>query len=123
MAQANINDRAALERIYPPDAFASDAAQNDNIASAVERGVRVLSAPDASGEFGLEPASRQIGEVASDAFLAPRRRGAATGSGDPDPRAGYNEFLEDIVEAARRSGFDAKETPGRGDPRIRGLRQ
>jgi len=123
MAKANISDRGALQRIYPPDAFAGDAAQNDNVASAVESGVRVLSAPDDAGEFGVERASRQIGEAVSEGFLAPRRRAAATASGDSDPRAGYQDFLEDIIAAARRFGFEAKDTPGWGDPRIRGLRQ
>ncbi len=121
MASANIADRAGIERIYPAEAFASDAAQNDDLASGLERGVRVLSAPDADGAFGLEQATRQVGEVPSASFLAPRRRQAA--AGDPDPRAGYAEFLDDIVTAAQRFGFEAEDTPGQGDPRIRGLRQ
>ena len=120
-ATANIADRAGLERIYPADAFASGAAQNDNLAAGLERGMRVLSAPDAGGEYGVERASRQVGEAPAPIVLAPRRRPAE--SGEPDPRAGYAEFLDDIVAAARRFGFEAKDTPGRGDPRIRGLRQ
>lgn len=128
MSTASIHDRGALERAYPRDAFAGDAAQNDSTASAVRRGVRVLSAPDAAGEFGLERASRQVGEAASAAvFLAPRRRaggaGSAAGSGGPDPYDGYEEFLDAIIAAARQFGFAADESPGRGDPRIRGLRQ
>lgn len=123
MTKANISDRRALERIYPADAFASDAAQNANLASGVEKGVRVLSAPDNGGEFGLERASRQVGEAASPAFLAPHRHHAATGSEPEDPRGGYDEFLQDIVAAAQQFGFEAKKTPGRDDPRIRGLRQ
>ena len=121
MATENIADRAGLERIYPAEAFASDAARNDDFASGLERGVRVLSAPDAGGAFGVERATRQVGEVAAASFLVPRRRQAA--SGDPDPRAGYAEFLDDIVAAALRIGFEAEDAPGRGDPRIRGLRQ
>ncbi|MGA8383436.1 MAG: hypothetical protein WB710_20110 [Stellaceae bacterium] len=121
MATANIADRAGLERIYPAEAFASDAAQNDDLATGLERGVRVLSAPEAGGAFGVERAARQVGEAQSPSFLVPRRRRAA--AADPDPQAGYAEFLTDIVEAARRFGFEAKDTPGRGDPRIRGLRQ
>ena len=121
MATANIADRAGLERIYPAEAFASDAAQNDDLASGLERGVRVLSAPDAGGAFGVERATRQVGEAPAASFLVPRRRQA--GSGDPDPQAGYAEFLNDVVGAARRFGFEAKDTPGQGDRRIRGLRQ
>ena len=32
-------------------------------------------------------------------------------------------FLDDIVDAARRFGYKPEESPGQGDPRIRGLRQ
>ncbi len=121
MAKAKIDDRAVLERIYPAEAFAADAAQNDLASSTVLRGVRVLSAPDDNGEFDVEPGSRQVGETAASPFLAPHRQ-----AGDrpaADLCAGYEEFLHDIVDAARRFGFAAEDTPGRGDPRIRGLRQ
>jgi hypothetical protein len=121
MAKAKIDDRAALERIYPAEAFAADSAQNDLASSTVLHGVRVLSAPDDNGEFDLEPGSRQVGEAAAAPFLAPHRQAA-----DPalsESRAGYQQFLQDIIEAARRFGFAAEDTPGRGDPRIRGLRQ
>ena len=120
MAKANIDDRAALERIYPAAAFAADAAQNDLASSTILRGVRVLSAPDAAGEFDLEPGSRQIGEAAAAPFLEPHRAGAQSNA---DSLAGYEQFLQDIIETARRFGFEADHTPGRGDPRIRGLRQ
>jgi hypothetical protein len=116
-----------LERIYPAEAFAADAAQNDLASSTVLRGVRVLSAPDGAGEFDLEPGSRQIGEAAGAPFLAPHRqagdRGQAGDRAVSTSRAGYEEFLQDIIEAARRFGFEAQDAPGRGDPRIRGQRQ
>ncbi len=121
MAKANIDDRAALQRIYPAEAFAADAAQNDLPSSTVLKGVRVLSAPDAAGEFELEPGSRQVGEAAAAPFLEPHRRaGVQPGA---DPRAGYEQFLDDVVEAARQFGYEAERSPGQGDPRIRGLRQ
>lgn len=125
MTKVNIADRAALERAYPPTAFADDSAQNADSASGQLRGVRVLSAPNAAGEFAFERGSRQVGEAPSAAFVAAYRRdpvatpGAATSAAD----RGYREFLDEIVEAARRFGYRADKSPGQGDPRIRGLRQ
>jgi hypothetical protein len=133
MAKANIHRRSTLEEIYPPDVFASDAAQNGRVPSTVLGGVRILSAPDAAGDFDFERATQQIGEAASASFLAPHRREAriqdagcdnpTTMSADPDPRAGYEAFLDDIVAVAQRFGFEPEESPGRNEPRLRGLRQ
>jgi len=52
--KANIHDRSALERAYPAEAFASDAAQNGRMPSEVLCGVLILSAPDAAGDFAFE---------------------------------------------------------------------
>jgi hypothetical protein len=125
MAKANIHRRNTLEEIYSPDAFASDAAQNGRVPNTVLSGVRILSAPDAAGDFEFERATQQIGEATSASFLAPHRReeGTLIESADPDPRAGYEAFLNDIVAIARRFGFELKESPGRDEPRLRGLRQ
>ncbi len=126
MPKVKLEDRAALERAYPPDAFAADTAHNAATSSEAISGVRILSAPDDAGEFSFERGSRQVGEASSVAFVAPyRRRGNA---GEPeavssDPCAGYQAFLDDIVDAARRFGYKPEESPGQGDPRIRGLRQ
>jgi hypothetical protein len=99
MARANIHRRTTLEEIYPPDAFASDAAQNGRLPTTVLSGVRILSAPDTGGDFDFERATQQIGEASSASFLAPQRReertqdagrdSPTTVSADPDPRAGY----------------------------------
>jgi hypothetical protein len=51
MPKTNIHRRSTLEEIYPPDAFASDTAQNGRVPNAVLSGVRILSAPDAAGNF------------------------------------------------------------------------
>jgi hypothetical protein len=125
MAKANIHRRSTLEEVYPPDAFASDAAQNGRVPNTVLSGIRILSAPDAAGDFDFERATRQIGETASASFLAPHRReeGTLAESAMPDPRAGYEAFLEDIVAVAQRFGFEPEESPGRDEPRLRGLRQ
>jgi hypothetical protein len=125
MAKANIHRRSTLEEVYPPDAFASDAAQNGRVPNTMLSGIRILSAPDAAGDFDFERATRQIGETASASFLAPHRRekGPLAESAIPDPRAGYEAFLEDIVAVAQRFGFEPEESPGRDEPRLRGLRQ
>jgi len=44
-------------------------------------------------------------------------------SADPDPRAGYEAFLANIVAVAERFGFEPEASPGRDEPRLRGLRQ
>ena len=133
MPKANIHRRSTLEAVYPPDAFASDAAQNGRVPSEVVSGVRILSKPDAAGDFEFERATRQTGEVGSAAFLAPHRREERTLSAerdsptevstDPDPQAGYEAFLADIVAAAQSFGFEPAASPGRNEPRLRGLRQ
>jgi hypothetical protein len=133
MAKANIHRRSTLEDVYPPDAFASDAAQNGRVPNTVLSGVRILSAPDAAGDFDFERATQQIGEAASPSFLAPHRReertvdagrdSPATVAADPDPQSGYQAFLADIVAVAQRFGFEPEKSPGRDEPRLRGLRQ
>jgi hypothetical protein len=133
MPKANIHDRRSLEAAYPPDAFASDAAENGRSPTTLLKGVRVLSAPDAAGEFALERATRQVGEAASAIFLAPQRRedrlidagrdSPTPASAEPDPTAGYEAFLSDLVAAAQQFGFKPEKSPGRDEPRLRGLRQ
>jgi len=111
MASVDINDRGSLERAYPEDAFASDAAQNEAVSSQFRHGVRIGGAPDRVGRFELARVRRHAGEAAAEDFLIPRKE------------AGYTRFLDDIVEAANRVGFRTEESPGLGDPRLRGLRQ
>jgi hypothetical protein len=125
LPRANVNDRRSIERLYPPDAFARDAAENDRPGIAILRGVRIAAAPDADGNFPLEPAARHAGEMPAAPFLAPfRRRAASENAGaDPDPRRLYDAFLDDIIAAARRYGYRAEASPGPGDPRLCGPRQ
>ena len=125
MATANIHDPRSIERIYPRDAFASDASGNDRGKVETLKGVRITAAPDETGDFGLEPAALHAGEAPSATFLAPFHRATAQegATEDPDPQLGYEAFLDEIVEAAKRFGFRADASPGPGDPRLRGLRQ
>ena len=74
MATVNANDRSSLERVYPEDAFANDAAQNERVPNELLRGVLISSAPDASGYFGVDRATRHVGEPETPHFLAPARR-------------------------------------------------
>ena len=127
MPKANIHRRRTLEEVYPPDVFASDAAKNGRVPNTILSGVRILSAPDAPGDFDFERATQQIGEAASATFLAPHRReegieDAGRGT-STNPQVGYEAFLTDIVAAAQRFGFKPEESPGRDEPRLHGLRQ
>jgi len=124
MARVNIHDRTTLERAYPADDFARDAARNETT-GAVRHGVRIGRAPDGEGWFEVEPAAQHAGEAEAPNFLAPTRRVADPREQSvPSPDRGYGEFLDDIVATANRYGFEPEESPGRGqDPRIRGLRQ
>ncbi|HTW53611.1 MAG TPA: hypothetical protein VME45_17095 [Stellaceae bacterium] len=132
MARVNIHDRASLEQAYPAKAFAGDAAQNERASHELRHGVRIGSAPDAAGWFDLERATRHIGEPDTPYFLAPARRAeelverghhhAARQDSRPHPAAGYAGFLDDIVAAVKRFGFRAEESPGRDEPRLKGLR-
>ena len=126
MAIANIKDRASIERVYPPDAFAVDAADNDKQpGNQVLHGVCIRSAPDAQGAFEVERASRQVGEMGGALFLAPypRSMGHDFASRAPDPAAGYDAFIDEIIAAAPCFGFREAEAPGRGDERLQGARQ
>jgi hypothetical protein len=121
MTRANVQDRATLERAYPFKAYERDAAQNSLAGGQVIRGVRISSGPDAVGAFDLEPARLHVGETAGAIFLAPQRRDG--GSGEINQRASYQKFLDEVIAAARRFGFEPEQAPGRNDPRLRGLRQ
>jgi hypothetical protein len=74
MPTAHIKRRETIERVYPPDAFASDVAQNSQTTNQVRLGVRILSAPNAAGDFESERSSQHVGETASPTFLAPHRK-------------------------------------------------
>ncbi len=132
MATANVNDRGSLERAYPEDGFANDAAQNDQAKAEVFHGVHIASAPDKDGNFELQRATRHVGEPPSADYLTPVRRteepldqahNEPAQVSRPEPARGYAQFLDDIVNAAQRFGYRADESPGPGDPRLRGLRQ
>jgi hypothetical protein len=132
MPTANIKRRETIERVYPPDAFASDAAQNSQTTNQVRLGVRILSAPNADGDFELERSSQHVGEAASSTFLAPHRKERGVNSEQPglqpdiiapDSRDGYADFISDIVAAAEQFGFEPEKSPGRAEPRLQGLRQ
>jgi hypothetical protein len=125
MPQANINDRRSIERVYPHDAFARDAARNDRHRIELLRGVRIASAPDDNGDFAIEPAAQHAGEAPAAVFLAPfhRRTAEEHAAVDPDPRNGYDAFIDEIIDAAQRHGYRASQSPGPADPRLSGARQ
>jgi hypothetical protein len=121
MPTGNIDSRASLELIYPPDAFAQDAARNGQVTNQVALGIRILSAPNAAGNFETERAGQQVGEAVPPTFLAPHRReerlinagceSPVAQSAQPDPQEGYQAFLADILAAAQRFGFEPEKKP------------
>jgi hypothetical protein len=124
VSKANIHDRASIERIYPPDAFAGDAAENQKQpANELIKGVRIASPPDENGAFDLDPTAQHVGEDPGTAFLAPYRPAGTEAHASGHPHAGYDDFIERIIEGARELAETAHASPGPGDPRLRGLRQ
>jgi hypothetical protein len=117
MATANIHNRSSIELIYSPEEFDRDSVENDRPGIDVLKGVRVLSAPDEHGNFELASAAKHIAEAGDSIFLVPYR------SGQSDSEKAYHLFVRDIIEAAQRDGYVAADSPGQGDPRIRGARQ
>jgi len=98
MPKANIHRRSTLEEIYPPDAFASDAAQNGRVPNTVLSGVRILSAPDAAGDFEFERATQQIGgSLGQLSCPAP--------PGRQDPRRGTRQPDEGIGRSRSTGGL------------------
>ena len=66
--------RKSIEGIYPPDAFAGDASENDRTRIEMLKGVRIASAPDEAGDFEMEPAVHHAGEVPGEARLKGARQ-------------------------------------------------
>ena len=124
MPQASIHDRRSIERLYPPEAFAVDAAENQKQpANELIRGVRILAPPDRSGAFELAPATQHVGEDFGPEFLAPYRPAGNEARASTDPDRGYEGFIDDIVAAAERLAETARPSPGPGDQRLQGARQ
>lgn len=133
MSQANIRDRNSVERIYPHAVFLREANANSRAKASVLRGLSILSTPDAAGDFSLVRAAQHAGEREPGegaVFLCPFAQAtpqsaeypAATAGGaaaeDPDP---YAAFISRVIDTARTARLP--EPTGRGDPRLRGLRQ
>ena len=122
--KVDINDRRSIERIYPPDAFAVDAAENQKQpGNELVRGVRIASPPDGAGAFELDPAALHVGEDPGTMFLAAFRPAGTEARASTHPHDGYDDFIDRIIGAAREFAETAQTSPGPGDPRLRGLRQ
>ena len=145
MTSASINDRASVERLYPREAFEEDAGSNARGKSTVLRGVRILSGPDARGEFRIARGSQHVGEVhvgeaqgrGNGLFLAPDLGAnfAALAQKDTDyggaeeksdaigsvaaRGAEYDAFIDRVIAAARAADFE--QPIGRGEERLKGF--
>src|SRR5689334_5585863 len=139
MAEANVNNRASVERLYPRSDFEREAAENSEAKATVHRGLRIVSAVDAKGTFSAERASRHVGEndpEADTVFVAPFLRegyaalqqttvyGGAAEQGDAVARTEaqrdeYGVFIDRIIASAKSVHF--KPAVGRGEDRLKGF--
>jgi hypothetical protein len=136
MTSANVNDRAGIERLYPREAFRSDAAKNARGKAPVLHGVLIASEVSESGDFTLQRIRRQTGEsdpLGDTRFLAPfahppSGQTASYGGSAENPAApataeggepDYDGFIDRIIETASRAAF--KKPIGRHEPRLRGF--
>ena len=135
MAEATVNDRASVERLYPRTDFERDAGENSDAKASVQRGLRIVSGVDASGTFRAERGLRHVGEndPEGDAlFIAPFLReahapvpqtdaygGGAAPAEAADKTEDYRAFIGRIIASARSAEF--KEPIGRGEERLQGF--
>jgi hypothetical protein len=117
MSNANINDRASIERIYPRAVFLRESNANMRAKASMLRGLRILVGPDGAGRFELVRALHRAGEPESgaDVFLCPVATAPSEAAADP-----YDAFLDRVIATARAAqrSYDA----GRGEARRKGLR-
>jgi hypothetical protein len=137
MAQANINDRLTLERLYPREAFDRDSRLNAEVKAEVLHGLKITSAPDSSGAFRLVRASRHVAELnpegdvvfvfphgyrGDDALIqgpdygGPEERKEAPSGGHD---TAYERFIDQVVEAAQSADF--KPAIGCRESRLEGF--
>jgi hypothetical protein len=133
MSQANIHDRASIESIYPRAVFAREANANARAKASVLRGLSIGSAPEGTGAFELVRAARHTGEKEVEGgaiFLCPFAQGTGENAANPaaasaasggSARGAYDLFIDEVIATASRA--TAPPTAGRGDARLRGLRQ
>jgi hypothetical protein len=138
MSIANVNDRSSIERIYPRDAFESDAANNSRGKALVLEGVLIASQPSENGEFELVRKRRNVAENDPEGdtlFLAPylgrdyaaleqtpeysAPQEKADGLGAVERGADYGAFIERIIETAKAARF--KSPIGKKEERLRGF--
>ena len=139
MSTANVNDRASIERIYPRDAFETDAANNSRGKALVLQGVLIASQPSESGEFTFLRKRRHVGENDPEGdtlFVAPYLGqeysaleqtpgyGGAQETGDAVDEVergarDYDAFVDRIIATAKAARF--KEPIGKNEERLRGF--
>ncbi len=105
MGEANVNDRASVERLYPREDFERDAGENSEAKATVYRGLRIVSAVDVEGKFTAERASRHVGESDPEAdtiFVAPFLTYAYASLRQSDVYGGPEERSDSPVPSARK---------------------
>lgn len=124
MQVANVNDAGSVEKLYSKADFETDARLNAQDKAVVHHGLKILTAPDANGDFTLIRANQHVGEehapvhsVFVSPFLEASEYGRfiqdGTDYGGPvepaspprDPADPYRSFIEDVLLAARSTHF------------------
>jgi hypothetical protein len=123
---ANVNDRDTVKAVYPLSAYEADVNENSIARATVRHGVRIETAPDATGAFRVARASQSVAATSETGpdetepdFLCPHmgreygrfalrggQRGAVEEKQDifQDHTADeYELFIDKVIEAARRT--------------------
>lgn len=104
--KANVNDRASIEGIYPPDTFQQDATRNSVGDASVLRGLRVMSQPDETGAFDIVAVKRQVGErdpEGDTVFVPAFLKGGIDAPGQK--ASDYTAYIDQVLEVARSVDF------------------
>ena len=140
MCRVNIYNRSTVEQVYPRGAFDRDSRVNSEAKAVVRHGVRIISSPDANGDFDLARASHHVAEHNPESdvvFVFPHTwRGHDAWMLDPDygkPREKgdalaairdegdyYDAFVSRIIDNAKSAEF--KPAIGFRESRLRGFR-
>ncbi|QQP93717.1 hypothetical protein IGS68_32410 (plasmid) [Skermanella sp. TT6] len=137
MQSVNIDRRETIESYYPLDSFIHDAGLNARAKAMVMHGLRILSSPDAAGDFKLTKAQHNVAEDAHDQDAVfvysvrdddnawfdkaePDAAKAVHAKDNPTNVEGlYRDFIDRVIQAARDAHF--QPAIGRGEKRLEGF--
>jgi hypothetical protein len=139
MIQANIHNRLTVERFYSQDAFDRDSRLNAEIKTDTLRGVKIMSPPDANGNFRLARASHHVAELnpegdvifvfphgyqGNDTLMQGSDYGGPEEKSDAsvetrDSGTAYDQFISRLIKTAKSANF--KPAIGLHEERLEGF--